>query len=356
MTIERQKIGTMPAATEKDDESYLDFVEGIRAFNIQKMIPASTERAKEAFTEFEATTGRKAETLEDAHAALDTIPIIQSRWRVVRTSQEMFWRGVVDTYRKREPELLAELDRADRSGPGTVEYNPNFPLPDYITHAEIHIQPGSYHGDPLAGHIYHYGTKVFNQGRNNNDEQQRQSVESMPLPADGQVNRILEIGCSVGQSTTAWKGRFPNAEVWGIDAGAPMVRYAHKRAVEMECEVHFAQRLSEAPGFPDNHFDIVYAFILFHELPLKVIEATVREAHRQLRPGGLFLVLDFMNSKGNDSPLGLHTRHMDETQNGEPWSSDFVNSDFTGLLESVFAKVDDGHESGTFLPLRVCEK
>jgi SAM-dependent methyltransferase len=269
----------------------------------------------------------------------------------------MFHKGIIDTYRKREPELLAELDAADKMGPGSVEYDPNFKHPAYYANVEFHIQPGSYHADPLAGHIYHYGTKVFFQGRNDNDDEQRKAVAEVPVPADGQVNRILDLACSIGQTSTAFKERFPNAEVWGIDAGAPMVRYAHKRAVEMGLDVHFAQRMAEHTGFPDNSFDIVYAFILFHELPLGVAEDVVREAHRVLRPGGVFGVLDFTTYNGKQAPaLAIHNRKMDELFNAEPYSSDFILSDFAGMLRRHFAQVDDGTSNGARLPLRISIK
>lgn len=353
MLIERPKIGTMPAATERDDEVYLDFVEGIRTFNVRSMSPSASARAEQALKEYEARTGRKVESLEEAHAVLDALPALQTRWRVVRTSQEMFWSGIIDTYRKREAELLAELDRADRMGPGSVEWDPNFQFPEWFKKVEFHIQPGSYHADPLAGYIYHYGTKVFNQGRNDNDEIHAENAAMLPLPADGQVRRVLDLACSIGQGTTALKERFPRAEVWGIDAGAPMVRYAHKRAVEMGVDVHFAQRMAESTGFPDGSFDIVHAFILFHEVPTPVADQVIREAYRLLRPGGIFTIIDFMNSKDHKSPVQLHTRYMDETQNGEPYSTEFVTSDFPQMLRAVFPKVE---ETKGFLPLRVCTK
>ena len=83
----------MPGATGLDDETYLDFVEGVRRFNVKTMGPALTRRADEAFAEYERLTGKPATSLEEAHALLDQIPLVQTRWRVVRTSQEMFWRG-----------------------------------------------------------------------------------------------------------------------------------------------------------------------------------------------------------------------------------------------------------------------
>jgi SAM-dependent methyltransferase len=275
----------------------------------------------------------------------------------------MAWQGIIDTYRKREPELLAELDRADRSGPGSVEWNPSFPLPSYFANVEFHIQPGSYHADPLAGYIYHYGTKLLFQSRNDYDDLHREYVALAPAPPDGVVRRVLDLACSIGQSTTALKERFPNAEVWGIDAGAPMVRYAHKRAVEMGCDVHFAQRLAEETGFPDDSFDLVYSYILFHELPVAITEQVVREAYRILRPGGLFVTLDVANRPPTTAG-GVAEYYADFVtyDNGEPYYTEFVRCDFPAIHQaagfSTFtADAQGASTSGTAgLPVRVAMK
>jgi ubiquinone/menaquinone biosynthesis C-methylase UbiE len=263
----------------------------------------------------------------------------------------MMWQGVIETYGKRKDELLAELDRYDRLGPGSVQWDPAFVYPDYFASVEFHIQPGNYHADPLAGYIYHYGTKIFFLSRNDDDQVQRTLVRLSPAPADGLVRRILDLGCSVGQAATAFKERYPEAEVWGIDVGAPMVRYAHKRAVDIGLEVHFKQALAEATGFPDASFDIVHAFILFHEVPLAIGERIVREAHRLLRPGGLFIVEDFPTNiprRPNTSPR--------RDDGGEPYADDYVHSDFHGLIRRVFGNVIESYTPKSFLPMRVATK
>lgn len=356
--VDRGHLGTLPLGSERDDDAYLEFVESARSFNLTKVSPVVNERGAKELAEYEKKLGHKITTIEEVRAALDSVPIVATRNRFSRSIQEMMWQGVISTYRHREAELLRELDIADRSGPGSVEYDPNFKLPDYYSTVEIHIQPGNYHADPLAGYIYHYGTKVFFTGRNNNDDVQRQTVQVSPIPADGKVSRILDIGCSIGQSATAWKERFPEAEVWGIDAGAPMVRYAHKRAVDMGLDVHFAQRMAEDNKFADNSFDIVFAFILFHEIPGYIAQRVVSEAHRVLRPGGLFIILDFAN-KMPGAPVnstGDYFRDFDTNDNGEPYASAFVYSDFTGLLKSKFREVDPDYPAKLFLPLRVATK
>lgn len=357
--MDRGYVGSMPAATERDDESYLDFVEGLRVYTAAKVSPVVGERSSVAVKEYEASIGKRIGSIEEVHAALDAVPVVASRNRFMRSSQEMMWQGVIDTYMKKAPELLKELELADKSGPGSVEYDPNFKYPEYFSTVEFHIQPGNYHADPLAGYIYHYGTKVFFTGRNNNDDVQRQFVTTLPTPKDGQVRKIIDIGGSVGQTATALKERFPQAEVFGTDISAAMVRYSHKRAIDLGLDVHFQQRAAEDLfGHADNSADIVTAFIVFHEIPGHIAERVVKEAYRVLRPGGLFVIMDFKNSTSGDfaNAPGAYFRDFDTNDNGEPYATAFVQSDFPGLLKRVFPNVNVDFVPNAFLPIRVCEK
>lgn len=382
--MDRGRLGTLPLGDNRDDDSYLDFVEGVRVFNASKVGPVMMSRGNQAVEEYARTLGRQPESINEIRAAVEPLPVVSSRNRIWRWSQEGIWNGVEYAYKAKEAELIAELDRYDRMGPGSVTWDPNFKYPDYFSSVEFHIQPGGYYMDPLAGYIYHYGTKIFYTGRNDNDDIQRGLVNLMPTPADGQVRRILDLGCSSGQMATAWKERFPNAEVWGLDAGAPMVRYAHKRAVDMGLDVHFKQALCSETGFPDGYFDIVNAFILFHEIPTEIVKATVAEAQRVLRPGGYFAVQDFPNrpknfsttetsAMGNGNPgfqapangrspmgrtgaMAQYTGYIDGTFNGEPYAADFVHMDFTGLLKQYFRDVNPNYAQESWIPIRIAVK
>lgn len=360
---------SMTPATDAEDASYLDFVEGVRVFNQQQVQAGFKARYADAIAEFERVQGRPPSTLEDAHAMLDRIPLFASRSRLWRSTQEMMWEQIRQTYHKREAELLAELERADRSGPGSVQWDPTFRYPPYILNHEIHLQPGSYHNDPLAGYIYHYGTKIFftpTLGNQNDDDNQRQMVNAMPLPADGQVRRVLDLGCSIGQSTTAWKERLPAADVWGIDIAAPMVRYAHKRAVDLGLEVHFVQMAAEDLRFPAGSFDLVYSYILFHELPVPVIREVLRQVHRVLRPGGIFLINDFAGrtmgagrtwSSSVSSPtasppdrtadpLQLWLLDFVTKHNGEPFAWDYCHLDMHAELQAAGFRASRHFDTG----------
>ena len=88
---------------------------------------------------------------------------------------------------------LEEMAAVENKGPGSLELNPSLQTPEYTRH-EIHIQPGGYLGGPFAGHLYHYGTNGFYSGRNHNDELHVGSANRLPVPRDGKVLRILDLG------------------------------------------------------------------------------------------------------------------------------------------------------------------
>jgi len=247
------------------------------------------------------------------------------------------------------------LEVSDSEGPGTVTWDPDFKYPDYAT-VDIHIQPGGYTRQPLGGIHYDYGTKVFFGGLNDGDALHAKMAGKTSLPLDGKVERVMDIGCSIGQFTCALKNRFPDAEVWGTDIGAPMVRYAHHRAAKQGIDVHFAQQACESLDFPDNHFDLVTAHLLFNEIPVPVIRQTIAEAFRVLRPGGTFVIWDFPSVAADDGRFSGFIRYMDAADNGEPYSCEFVECDVEAIIPEQGFSLRYTDTEGLLRHGRVCDK
>jgi hypothetical protein len=235
-------IGTMAAMSSYDDESYLDFIEGLRMFALRSMNPSSARALKS-----EIDAGKiKSENpkIEETRAVADPIPVIGIRNRMLHSTQGQNWAGVVDSYSKNRAALEQELTDAEKDGPGTLRWDPNFVYPDYFTAIPYHRQPGSYHADPLSGHVYHYGTKVFHGGSNDKDEAKIERISMLPMPADGVMNKFLDVACAIGSGTVAAKLRWPNAEIHGIEIAGPLVRYAHMRATTASASCSAAVRCS----------------------------------------------------------------------------------------------------------------
>jgi ubiquinone/menaquinone biosynthesis C-methylase UbiE len=337
----RGSIGRMERLPSLDLESQQDFLTGFRSFVNSDLRKASLERFETIMT----ANGIAPDTVLPQQQVLDLVkddPVIATSVRTWLSGQQITWKSIQDEFHNKSDMYLAEMAAADRSGPGSVELNPDMEIPDYARH-EIHIQPGGYVGDAFAGHINHYGVNAFYQGRNYQDEVQAAIAANVMLPPDGKVKRILDLGCATGRLTFAMKERFPDAEVWGIDVGGPMVRYAHLRGIDLGLDVHFAQRLAEDTRFPDGYFDLVVSYILFHEVPQAITQQIAPEAFRVLRPGGAFFPIDFRTGK-QASPMTPYRRFAfwwDHRWNNEVWRPEFASADFGDTIASAGFEVDE---------------
>jgi ubiquinone/menaquinone biosynthesis C-methylase UbiE len=280
--------------------------------------------------------------LETVQEHFNRVPVAQTWQRFMRTAQEMMWRRTRASFAHDPEAHEAMLSEWEAKGPGKLTYDPAFHVPDYARR-EIHLQPGGYTDDVLGGVVYHYGTKVFYQGYNDQDELHAEVVDLSAVPADGKVARVLEIACGVGQATVQFKRPLPEAEVIGLDVALPVLRYAHMRSAQLGADVEYVQALAEEMPFEDNSVDMVMSYIFFHEVPVEVMQRVLREVHRVLRPGGTFSIFEFPSH--GTTPLPPALRFMidyDSRDNCEPYSVGFVYADFRGTIREAGFEVSDG--------------
>ena len=337
-----------------DQESLMSFAEGFKKWNGRDLADRDARRNYARFlVDKGLPTGETDMDYEECFNVMLENQSFAAKVRLNRSAQALMWDRAFRAFHGDANTYLALMEETDNAGPGTLELNPDMDLPDYTRH-EIHAQPGGFVGDPFAGWVYHWAlTTAFYQGRNEYDQIHLEIAQNCPKPADGEVHRILDLGCGSGLSTTAFKERFPNAEVWGIDVGGPMVRYAHHRAVKKNIDVNFAQRLAEDTKFPDGYFDIVSDYIMFHEVTAEAAEQIVPEIHRILRPGGVFNHMDtatrgYPNQRGSSfisavqkSIVGKARVWENHRHNVEPWAIEYSHTNFPELLKKNGFEVVD---------------
>jgi SAM-dependent methyltransferase len=325
-----------------DVESNQEFLSEVRTW-VQRapdgLMNVARKRAKEILQENGFSPDAELPA-EQVIALMENDTTMMASARAWLSTQALSWRGVKQLFDAEQDFYLTALHDAEKKGPGTLELNRSMVVPNYARH-EIHAMPGGYVGDPLAGYVYHYGTNAFYMGDNDQDEIQVKIANAAPIPSNGKVRRILDIGCGVGQTTVALKRRFPDAEVWGIDVGGPMVHYAHMRATDLGVDVNFRQGLAEASGFPDGHFDMVVSYILLHEVPSSTNTQIMQEVARLLRPGGNYYPVDFFTaSPAPKSAYRLFHHWWDHRWNNEVWAFEHMGYDLVGDLERFGMAVD----------------
>ncbi|MEM1261293.1 MAG: class I SAM-dependent methyltransferase [Pseudomonadota bacterium] len=345
--MERNSTGKAARLPRLQDDSYADYLTAVRNFAIKEWFPDVAQSVAEAAVGADlAGAGAECDYVE-LGAVIDNRPDVATWKRLMRSQQQMTWAKCFESYNRDRSHWEDKLNQAETDNPGRLHRDPDLTVPDYACQ-DIHLQPGGYCRDELAGYVFHHGTRVFYQGENDGDEHHELYASLLREPADGKLDQILDLGCSIGQGTTALKTRFPDANVIGVDIGLPLLRYAHMRATDLDVDVEFQHALAEQLPYGDSSQDAVFAFILFHEVPETSFSEIVAEVFRVLRPGGTFTVVDAPNSRAMPAPNRMWMA-FDAKYNCEPYSPAFVASDFQGLLTDAGFSDIEQQPTPTFL-------
>lgn len=111
-------------------------------------------------------------------------------------------------------------------------------------------------------------------------------LELLTQDADPHGLKFLEIGCGIGRMTRPLAAIF--GEIHATDVAGEMIARARARLADLD-HVYFHETSGADVGpLPDDYFDIVYSIFVFQHVPTKeAIRATLVDAWRVLRPGGL---------------------------------------------------------------------
>lgn len=256
-------------------------------------------------------------------------------------AQEMCFQSVIDPVERSLPAMIDVAKRAAATRPagGSLRTDPNFAVPRYVNALDVHLAPGGFASEWTAddiaqGAINTLGGKIFGYavpGRRN-DGAVAQSIGQWLKRRypDLKPRRILDMGTGTGRNLLPYLEVFPEAEGYGIDAGAGLLRYAHARAEHLGTPAHFSQQNAEATDFPDGHFDLIVSSFFFHEVTLKATRTILKECHRLLSPGGIIahmelppetMVTDYENFFWN----------WDTANNNEPTYTQFRAQDPVAL-------------------------
>ena len=299
--------------------------------------------------------GAEPKTPRDVKKAMEQ-NMLYRMWSSIRyNAQEMVWASVQESVERALPDMIEVARVAADMNPagGSLRLNPNLEIPRYVSAMDVHLMPGCFHtehtsDDVAQGAVQVLGGDVFRGGfrhRKGNPGGVGQSIArylKLKHP-EFAPKRILDLGCNTGKNLFPYLDEYPDIEAYGIDVGAPLLRFGHAVASHEGRAVHFSQQDAEHLEFDDNSFDIVTSSFFLHELPVKSTKAIFAEARRVLRPGGLMIHMELPPNSVVDPYYGFYLDWDTGSNNNEPFYAEFRNQDIKALCEGA------GFQSGKYV-------
>ena len=351
------RIHPMMPVSDHDELAEQQFVIALKTFIASEMDPVVRDLTNAAVAELGVEDSLQS-ALPDIRRRLEPQQPYQNWVSAMRAAQELMWQAAGDCVDHQH----SDIDELARSAPaiGTVTVDPNFIVPRYLAATDTHMMPGSYHVDPpdggvRQGAVFDKAASLYSLGRQGGqmNDMRGQTViahvyERFP---DLEPARVLEMGCTVGNSLCAVARAFPQAEVHGLDVGAGLLKYAHARAARLGVALHFKQASAEDSGYPDNHFDLVFSSAVLHETSAKALPRIMAECFRVLRPGGVMVHLEVPFRAAEADAYSLIRADFETRYNNEPFWMGAVSADYEALArEAGFAEIGAGFQDAAFGP------
>ncbi len=343
-------IDGIPTATH-DEEARQMYVSHLRKL-VMADLPADMRKVYDTVVEpvERSKTGQAPKDARAVRKAMQPVTFYRM-WSSLRyNAQEMTWHSVEDEVERALPDLIAVANQAAEQSPagGSLRLNPDLEIPKAVSALDIHLMPGCFHTefvdkDVSVGAIYAHGTKVFSgalrMARNPGKGGVADSIGhylKLKYP-NFKPKRILDLGCTIGSNLLPYRHAFSDAELYGIDVGAPVLRYGHARAEAQGIPVHYSQQNAETTDFEDGFFDLIVSSFFFHEIAVPSTKKILKETYRLLAAGGVTIHMELPPSSEVD-PYYNFFLDWDAYHNHEPHYAAFRQQDPTALLtEAGFA-------------------
>ncbi len=327
--------------------------------NLNKHLAHVSQGNKIAFDKrvepkFEKEHGRKMKDTSELKKAMEKDPHYQVWSSLRRSTMEMrqqAGRSIV----LRQADNLKEKAEKLNEGKASLVLDADCEVPNYLLACDNHIMPGSYHTELIDGDVtpaanYDTGLFVTTAGLlgtySDGGGKAITSWVKKTYP-DFKPKRILDIGCGMGHNVLPIAKAFPDAEVIGIDTAAPMLRYAHARAMDLGyTNVKFMQMDAAKTIFEDESFDWVQSTMFFHETGGKSIYKIMDEVYRVLKPGGLTLHIEQPQYTDDMSLFEKFIRDWDALNNNEPYWSKMHDIEPVDLMHASGFKKEDFMQIG----------
>jgi ubiquinone/menaquinone biosynthesis C-methylase UbiE len=334
-----------------DEHARYNFLANLNKHISQVVLPANKVAfEKRVEPEFQKKKGRTFKSREEVKKAIQKEPIYQTWSALRRSTMEMRQQAGRSIVLRQAENLAEKVQKLNAAKPNSLKITPNLKIPHYITIMDNHCMPGSYHTELFEGDVSpaaNYDTGLFvttagGLGKLTDGGGKAISLWLKTNYPDFNPKRILDIGCGMGHNTLPLAIAFPDAEVIGIDLGAPMIRYAHARAVALGIDnVQFMQLDAQFTGFDSESFDWIQTTMFLHETSHKAMYGIVNEIYRMLKKGGLSLHIEQPQYTPQMSYFEQYMRDWDAFHNNEPFWGAMHDVDVKDWMHSAGFKYED---------------
>jgi ubiquinone/menaquinone biosynthesis C-methylase UbiE len=181
-----------------------------------------------------------------------------------------------------------------------------------------------------SAEIYDHQVEVLFMG--SADAMRRQAL--LPIaqalaPIGQRRARLIDIACGTGRFLREVKGNFPLLEVTALDL-SPFYLDEARAALADWSGTRFVQAAAETVPEPDASYDIATAIYLFHELPPKARRTVVAELARLVKPGGICVLVDSLQTGDRPEYDGL--LDLFPVKFHEPYYAGYLGEDLGALF------------------------
>lgn len=288
---------------------------------------------------------REPQDWRDIQSAMQDDPAYRFYSTTRYNAQEMCYLSV-------QPTIERFLDRMNSAAKaiadkpvagGSLQLDSDLSIPPYVSQLDVHLAPGYTHreygpDDIAQGAVVAQGGKVFT-GQHPFRKSGGMIAQSVGhfltrrFPSL-RPTRVLDLGTCSGNNLLPFKDAFPDIELYGIDVGAPVLRYGHAFAEAQDVAAHFSQQNAERTNFEDGFFDIITSSFFLHEIPVASTKRVIAECMRLLSPGGVMVHMELPNESAVSDYENFFW-NWDTKNNNEPFYTRFRSQDVLGLCREA---------------------
>ena len=196
----------------------------------------------------------------------------------------------------------------------------------------FHYQTDGWFSDDSAEAYDHQVEVLFTGGA---DAMRRQALpavrDAVEESADSAPVELIDIACGTGRFLKEVLRNNPTISATGLDLSRP---YLHKaqRSLAAFPDTRFLEANAENIPAGDGGYDVATCIYLFHELPKKVRRTVAAEIARILKPGGVLVFVDSVQT-GDHPPYDALLQRFPMAFH-EPYYTNYLDDD----LDALFAE------------------